>query len=421
MIDAKRWPDVAMVPRARLRGILAKWIITRWSHKLAFRIAFPGEELHRADCIASSAEAEPLLILRRPESFYQRIGTRGLIGFGESYQAGDWDAPNLVGLLAIFAAGIEALVPIHLQWIRGHRAAPRHPRRDACTIQGARRNAGHHYDLPGALFASFLDETMTYSAALFCTDDAGQPVATADMLHEAQCRKIDRILDIVRVGEGTRLLEIGSGWGELAIRAGRRGAHVHAVSNSEKQVATARRRIQDAGLMSDVQVKLGDYRELPVDGRPYDAIASVEMIEAVGEDYLPLYFSTLDRLLTMDGTVGLQLIVMSHERMMKTRKGYSWIHKYIFPGGLIPSLAMIEESLAHSTTLRILDRKAFGLHYASTLRLWRERFIENWSAVESLGFDDTFKRTWEFYLAYCEAGFVCGYLDVYQLLLGRCN
>ncbi len=417
--DVTRWPDMAKVPRARLRGMLAKLLIGRWAHSLTFRIALNTEELYGASNMAPSAAKEPVLLLRRPESFYHRIGARGLIGFGEAYQVGDWEASDLVGLLTIFASGIEDLVPARLQWIRGHRAAPRHPREHDCTIEGARRNANFHYDLPNALFASFLDETMTYSSALFRIDDAGQPLASEDMLAEAQRRKIDRILDLTGVREGTRLLEIGTGWGELAIRAGRRGARVLTISNSVEQVATARRRIQEADLARQVQVKMCDYRELTVDGRAYDAIVSVEMIEAVGEDYLPIYLSMLDRLLDKDGRVGLQLITMRHDRMMKTRKDYSWIHRYIFPGGLIPSLTMIEEHLARDTTLRIVDSKAFGLHYASTLRVWRERFNGNWSAIESLGFDGTFRRAWEFYLSYCEAGFASGYLDVYQLLLGR--
>ncbi len=174
--------------------------------------------------------------------------------------------------------------------------------------------------------------------------------------------------------------------------------------------------MEAAGLSERVDLRLQDYRE--VEGQ-FDAIVSVEMVEAVGERYWPTYFATIDRLLAPGGKVSIQAITMSHERMRVTRRNFGWIQKYIFPGGLIPSLQAIDETLAAHTTLRVSARRELGPHYARTLALWRERFTQNWPAIAELGFDETFRRMWEFYLAYCEAGFRTGYLGVSQLQMTR--
>jgi cyclopropane-fatty-acyl-phospholipid synthase len=215
------------------------------------------------------------------------------------------------------------------------------------------------------------------------------------------------------------VLEIGTGWGELAVRAAQRGALVHAVTNMAEHAAFARDRAARAGVTSQVHVDLLDYRELAAADGGYDAIISVEMIEAVGRRYWPGYFRALENLLAPQGRIGLQAMTMRHDRMLRTSATYTWIDKYIFPGGLIPSTRAIEETLAAHTSLRIRDQYAFGAHYKETLRIWGETFNRNWAAVEALGFDETFRRTWTFYLAYCEAGFAGGYLDVSQFLLAR--
>ena len=213
------------------------------------------------------------------------------------------------------------------------------------------------------------------------------------------------------------MLEIGTGWGELAIRAALRGATVHTLTISTEQRDLALRRVTEAGLSDRVTVELRDYRELQAE--PFQAIVSVEMIEAVGEQYWPAYFTTLDRLLAPGGRIGIQAITMHHHRLLATRKTYTWIQKYIFPGGFIPSVRAIEESCRRHTRLRVQELQAFGTHYAHTLRLWRERFHQRRAEVAELGFDETFRRTWHLYLSYCEAGFAAGYLDVHQLVLGR--
>ncbi|MGN6474824.1 MAG: class I SAM-dependent methyltransferase, partial [Mycobacteriales bacterium] len=258
------------------------------------------------------------------------------------------------------------------------------------------------------LFGLFLDETMTYSSALFETD--------TDSLTTGQHRKIDRLLDQARVTRGSRVLEIGTGWGELAIRAARRGASVTTITLSEEQAALAVERARAAGVAELIDVRLCDYRD--IDGT-YDAIVSVEMIEAVGERWWPTYFEVLDQRLAPGGRVGLQAIVMPHRRMHAARRSYSWIQKYIFPGGIIPSVEAIKDTVTTRTSLRIADAKEFGKSYAETLRRWQQRFVAATDAVEALGFDETFRRMWTFYLAYCEAGFRAGYLNVVQFTMAK--
>ncbi len=235
-------------------------------------------------------------------------------------------------------------------------------------------------------------------------------------LAAAQHRKIDTILDDAGVTTGSRVLEIGTGWGELAIRAAARGAIVHSVTVSAEQAALARRRIAAAGLSGLATVGLQDYRE--VTGQ-FDAIVSVEMIEAVSERYWPDYFRSLERLLAPGGTIGLQAITMPHQRMLATRNTKTWILKYIFPGGLIPSVQAISDNLRQHTRMRITGQREFGLDYARTLEIWRARFAAAAEQLTGLGFDEVFRRMWLLYLAYSEAGFRARYLQVWQFQLQR--
>ncbi len=401
-IDPDRWPDVARLPRASAaRTAVAELIVRRALAALPLRVSYAGGP--------SLGEAGPLVRLRDPKAFHRRIGADGLIGFGESYMAGEWDSDELVAVMTVLAANVADLVPRTLQRLRSawHR---RRPAAELNTVDGAKENIHRHYDLSNDLFALFLDETMTYSSAVF----RGFP-AQYDLLAAAQQRKIDQLLDLAGVTEGTRLLEVGTGWGELSIRAARRGAEVLTVTLSGEQRDLAVRRIAEAGLSDRVTVDVRDYRN--VEG-VFDAVVSVEMIEAVGAEYWPVYFETLDRLTAPGGRVAIQAITMPHDRMTASRDTYTWIGKYIFPGGLIPSVDAIEMATA-PTALRVSDNQGYGPHYAETLRLWRERFLEQTAAVAALGFDRTFRRMWEFYLAYCEAGFAAGYLDVRQILFSK--
>jgi cyclopropane-fatty-acyl-phospholipid synthase len=409
VIDPIRWPDVAAAHGSAPRAEVARLLFGAAAARLPIRV-----RLSDGRQFGAGGPDAPLMMVHNPAAFYTRVGAGGLIGFGESYMAGDWHCEDLTGLLTVFARHVGDLVPTPFQRLRGL-AVRRQPAGDDQDKDGARRNIGRHYDLSNDFFALFLDESMTYSSAQFEPGAGGSPVAADRLLGQAQRRKIDRLLDEARVGPGSRLLEIGTGWGELAIQAARRGATVRTVTISAAQHELAARRVAEAGLADQVSVELRDYRE--VDGE-YDAICSVEMIEAVGDRYWDTYFARLDQLLAPGGRVALQAITMPHERMMASRRTYTWIQKYIFPGGLIPSVTAIEDSLSR-TGLRVTGRHDFGEHYAETLRIWRDRFSARGDEVAALGFDEVFRRMWLFYLCYAEAGFRAGYLNVSQLTMDR--
>jgi cyclopropane-fatty-acyl-phospholipid synthase len=370
-----------------------------------------GEPTDSDTWYGAGTSADPVFRLLRPDAFFQRLGESGTIGFGESYMAGDWTTADLAGVLAAFAGNIRELVPGTLQRLR-HRVLALQPRHEDNTIEGARANIRRHYDLSNALFELFLDETMTYSSAIY----GGEPSGSSDTLADAQRRKIDRLLDVTGVGAGTRLLEIGTGWGELSLRAARRGAQVTSLTISAEQARLARKRIAAAELTDSVTVLEQDYRQ--VRGR-FDVVVSVEMIEAVGANHWATYFQTIDQVLVPGGRVGLQAILQDDATMRATMQTYTWIRKYVFPGGQLASVEAIEAALAEHTSLRISDRFSFNQHYAETLRRWRARFEQHAAEVDALGFDETFRRMWSFYLAYSEAGFRTGYLDVSQFTMTK--
>jgi cyclopropane-fatty-acyl-phospholipid synthase len=405
-IDASLWPDVARPPHSPVRAAIAGRIFRHAAAKLPLRVQEAGGHSY-----GGGSSADPEMRLVRPHEFFHRLGATGTIGFGEAYMAGDWTAEDLAGVLSAFAANMRDLVPEILHKLR-HAVLSRQPSQHDNTKDGARQNIHHHYDLSNDLFKTFLDESMTYSSALF----NGEPYGADDDLADAQRRKVDRLLDAAAVGSGTRLLEIGTGWGELAIRAARRGARVTTLTISTEQAELARARIADAGLTDRVEVLLQDYRDSRGE---YDAVVSVEMIEAVGANHWDEYFDTIDKRLVRGGRVGLQAILQDDYTVLATRDTYTWIRKYIFPGGQLASVEAIERTLARGTSLRIADRYSFGRHYAETLRRWRARFEAASATVSALGFDETFRRMWSLYLAYSEAGFRTGYLDVQQLTLTK--
>lgn len=402
-IATARWPGIAHTPRTPMKARAAKAILKPAVNSIPVRVSFAdGTQWGAGD--ASSPE----LRVVRPKAFFARLGAESKIGLGEAYMAGDWttgDGTDLADLLAPFAERMAHLVPVPLQKFRTF-VDKKLPHQQRNSVSGSRKNIEAHYDLSNELFAQFLDPSMSYSAAWFDSP-------TQD-LEAAQMHKIDGILDQAHVTAGTRVLEIGSGWGALAIRAAQRGAKVTTITISKEQAALAEERFAEAGV--DVDLQLVDYREVTGE---YDAIVSVEMIEAVGEEYWPTYFATIDKLLAPGGHVSIQAITMAHHRYLATRNSYGWIQKYIFPGGLIPSLEAIDSTLAAHTTLAVTDKRSLGQDYAQTLQQWRDRFNANWDAIRSQGFDETFRRMWEFYLAYCQAGFSVGYIDVFQIQMSR--
>ncbi|HYW29742.1 MAG TPA: cyclopropane-fatty-acyl-phospholipid synthase family protein [Gaiellales bacterium] len=341
------------------------------------------------------------------ERFFDRLGRDGKIGFGEAYMAGDWRTADLPGVLLAFATGLTSLIPAPFQRLRAL-YEPSHPVHEANTQAGARRNIQRHYDLSNELFGLFLDETMTYSCAIF------EP---GDSLADAQRRKYRAMADLARLEPGHHVLEIGTGWGGMAIHAASEiGCRVTTITISEQQHDFARRRVARAGLADRVEVLLRDYREM--EGR-FDRIVSIEMFEALGEEYWPVFFAACDRLLAPGGRMALQTITMPHDRHRASRRSYTWMHKYIFPGGLIPSEQALDAALRKASSLRAVERRQIGQHYGPTLHAWRDRFLARWGDVRALGFDDGFRRMWEFYLAYCEAGFRAGALGDVQLALER--
>jgi cyclopropane-fatty-acyl-phospholipid synthase len=396
-------PAVPAVPRgavALARAAVARAFLSRAAARLPVRIQDTDGRLS-----GTGGPESPVLVIRDQAAFYRRLGG-GTAGLAEGYMAGDWDCDDLAGLFTVFAGHVAGLVPRPLQALRRW-YVPAEPTAEDATIEGARRNIERHYDLSDELFAVFLDPSMTYSSALF---------GPGDTLAAAQRRKIETLLDRTGTGRGATVLEIGTGWGELAVRAAARDAQVTTLTISPSQYAAARRRAAAAGAAGRVNVQLRDYREAT--GR-YDVILSVEMIEAVVERYWPAYFSRIDRLLAPGGRAGLQAITMPHDRMLATRGGHTWIHKYIFPGGQIPSMQAITDTLREHTSLHVTADFPMGPHYARTLAEWRRQFRAAAGDVSALGFGPVFQRMWNLYLAYSEAGFRAGYLDVHQLVLER--
>ena len=392
-------------PRVAVRSAIARGLFLRSVRRMPGRpLAVRGPD---GRLLVAGAPGAPELSIVR-DSFFGRLGASGKIGFGEAYMAGDWTTPDdLAEMLAPFAANLDRLLPAPARRLRAL-LEPRLPRSERNTVAGAASNIRRHYDLSNDLFELFLDETMTYSCAIF---------SPGDSLADAQRRKLDAIAQLAEVRPGDRVLEIGTGWGALAIHlATVHGCRVTTITISDEQRRLAQERVAASGVSDLVDVRLCDYRR--VRGR-FDRIVSVEMLEAVGEEYWPEYFAACDHLLAPGGRAVVQTITMPHRHYMATRRSYGFIHKYVFPGGLIPSLEALDHALRSRSLLRVRHREEIGPHYAATLREWRRRFTERRSEVAALGFGEPFQRMWEFYLAYCEAGFASGRLGDSQLVLER--
>jgi cyclopropane-fatty-acyl-phospholipid synthase len=412
-LRARNWPgldDLPTGPRARLSARIAHALFRGAVSRLDVTV-------HVGD--RSYGRGGPVMVVSRPEEFFLRLGRDQLIGFGEAYLTGAWDAEDLGGFLTVLAARMQHLIPEPLQRLRAL-VVRKPPEGELSSTENSQDNIAHHYDLSNELFQQFLDPTLSYSSALFTADELRRP-PTRDDLVVAQVRKIERLLDQAGVREGSRVLEIGSGWGELAIRAAHRGATVTTITLSTEQKALADRRIAEAGCSDRVSVELCDYRDAPSipGGGQYDAVVSVEMVEAVGWQFWQTYFETIDRVLAPGGKVAIQAITMPHDRMLLTRNTYTWINKYIFPGGFLPSVRVIDELTREHTSLRMAAPLSMGASYAETLRLWDQAFLAASEAVHRLGFDDTFVRMWHFYLEYSRAGFASSYIDVNQLTFER--
>ncbi len=329
-------------------------------------------------------------------SFYRDVLLGGTVGAGESFMNGAWSADDLVSVARILVRNMEAMSAMEggaARLLAPLRGAYHALRRN--TREGSRRNISAHYDLGNDFFAQFLDETMTYSCGVFVS-----PSAT---LREASEEKYDRICRKLALGPGDRVLEIGGGWGGFAIHAaGRYGCRIDTATISRRQFEFAERRVREAGLSDRVRLLLSDYRDL---SGTYDKLVSIEMIEAVGHQYLPGYFGTCGRLLAPHGAMALQAITIRDQVTPGHRKSVDFIKRYIFPGSYIPSISEMAACAARETDLQLCHLEDLTPHYALTLKSWRERFLARAAEVRAMGYPETFLRMWEFYLAYCEGSF----------------
>ena len=332
----------------------------------------------------------------------------GDIGFAESYIAGEWTTNNLADLLQLLVANRRDMEEvIYGHWLGRLFYRVRHLLHRN-TRSNSKKNIHAHYDLGNAFYELWLDPTMNYSSAWF-DNDRTQPMA------DAQTAKVRRALRMVDAKAGDRILEIGCGWGALAELGGTEfGAHMSGVTLSHEQLDFALQRMDRLGLSERSNLRLQDYRD--IDDGPYDAICSIEMLEAVGQEYWATYFESVARLLKSGGKACIQTIVIDDALFERYVKSTDFIQQYIFPGGCLPCPREFRAQAARAG-LKVVDELAFGLDYAETLRRWRHQFMADKAQVLQLGFDERFVRIWEFYLAYCEAAFEQHNIDVVQYTL----
>ncbi len=386
---------------ASAKVILA--LLDRLQHG-ALRLTLPdGAVLHFGDA------SVPVTLELKSWDMFSAALRSGDIGFAESYIDGSWSTDNLTGLIALLVrnrASIESAV--YGSWW-GRLAYRIKHLLNRNSKSGSRKNIHAHYDIGNAFYQLWLDPSMTYSSALFTA-------AAGSDLQRAQEAKYRRILDQLALAPGAAVLEIGCGWGGFAEMAARdMHAHVTGLTLSTEQLAYAQARMERAGLASQADLRLCDYRDC--DGQ-FDAIASIEMFEAVGESYWPSYFECLARNLKPGGRACIQTIVIADGLFERYRKSTDFIQQYIFPGGMLPSPAVFER-MAFEHGLTVTDQFCFGIDYADTLAAWRDAFHARLPEVRAQGFDERFVRTWEFYLCYCEAAFRERNTDVMHFTLTR--
>jgi len=338
----------------------------------------------------------------------RRLMTQGDMGFVEAYLDGDWDSPDPSKVVEIAVVNRPTAKTNELAsfWHQLFNRIAHNWRSN--TKRGAKRNISAHYDLGNDFYKQWLDPTMTYSSAVFTAHD--QP------LDQAQNEKYKRIAEMMRLKSNHKVLEVGFGWGGFAEYAVKEyGCSVTGLTLSKEQLHFAGERIQKAGLADKVDLRLQDYRD--TDGQ-YDRIASIEMFEAVGEKNWPNYFNMVHDRLIHGGEAALQIITIDESHFSRYRRGADFIQRYIFPGGMLPSVSALQQEFVQAR-LHLADVYTFGESYAQTLLQWRQRFVEAWGNIESLGFDERFRRMWEMYLAYCEGGFRAKLIDVGQFKLVR--
>lgn len=370
-------------------------------------ILIEGEKRHEFGMITAEFPT-PVTLNVVSAQFYADIALGGSVGAGEAYIHGLWTCSDLTLLTRILLKNRHTLddmdgslsrikTPLHklLHWFNRN------------TRSGSRRNIESHYDLGNDLFSLFLDKSMMYSSAVFEDEQYD--------LEQAAYAKIDRICKKLDLKPGDEVLEIGTGWGGFAIHAAKQyGCHVTTTTISREQFEHAYKRVLEEGLEDKVTLLMEDYRDL--EGN-YDKLVSIEMIEAIGHQYLDTYFNTCSRLLKPDGIMLLQAITIADQRYESAKNSVDFIKRFIFPGGFLPSIAAIADSIARKTDMRIYHLEDIGEHYARTLNHWRRRFFDRLDKIRALGYPDSFVRMWDFYLSYCEGGFLERVIGTTQILM----
>ncbi len=360
----------------------------------------------------------------RDSFFFRKILKKEDVGLGEAYTRGMWTTDDLTGLMELLVMNMDRMSymenwgfagrSLHKALVMGRKIIPDN------DPAGSRANIRAHYDLSNDFFSKFLDPTMTYSCAVFeDLEELKSPgnIISAAALEMAQERKYTLVASAAGIKPGDQVLEIGCGWGGFAVFAAKNlGCRLHAVTISKRQHQYVQEQIRNDGLEDRVSVVLSDYRGL---SGQFDALVSIEMLEAVGHKYHPDFFAAVDRLLKPGGLACIQTITIVDQRYETYRKTRDWISTYIFPGGLLPSLDRITRVLAGHTTLAIAGIRDIGPHYGPTLAAWKRRFQENWHEIKAMGFDEDFRRTWEYYFSICEASFNQRHIRDLQIVMDR--
>jgi cyclopropane-fatty-acyl-phospholipid synthase len=390
------------------RTCLFEWLLVRYLARLKgglLELSLPSGAIYRL-----GDDNGPLVDLKMKEAgMAKRLIFGGSMALGEGYVEEAWTTTDLSALLTLLARNQDKVGKLRqgLSFVGQWRDKLYH-KRNANTVEQSKSNIEAHYDLSNAFYSLFLDPTMTYSSALFLNED--------DSLETGQINKIESMLEHADCPEGGHILEIGTGWGALALGAARKGYQITSLTLSKQQLAYAQNLMEQESITEQVDLKLQDYRE---ERGSYDAIVSCEMIEAVGRSYLPTYFATLSKSLRPGGHAVIQAITISDDRYANYCRSCDWIQRYIFPGGHLPSQAAIKGLVDGVDGLKIKKIKSFGHDYAETLRRWGNAFNKCENELEALGFDASFRRKWNYYLSYCEAGFEAGSIDVSQIVLQR--
>lgn len=356
-------------------------------------IFFPeGRQEHFGD-MTSSLSAEMTIHDYR---FFSDFILRGVVGLGESFMAGVWDTKDIPALFRVFIKNRQVLSGGYpgTAWLLRQKNRLVHFAREN-TLIGSRKNIQYHYDLSNEFFQKFLDPSMLYSCGIYQSD--------SDSCADAQKNKIKSIIDKARLTPMDHVLEIGCGWCGFALEAVKRTrCRITGITVSDAQYQLAVNRVKQEGLDENIEIRLQDYREI---NGVYDKIVSIEMLEAVGHRYFGTFFQCCDRLLKPGGLLVIQVITIPDQRYDEYRRETDWIQKYIFPGGLLPSVTVLCEAATKYSNFIMDNMEDIGLHYATTLKHWREKYLQNIESVSAMGFDRSFRRKWEYYLATCEAGF----------------